>query len=72
MIDATDIDRIDRAQACLRRIMGESSKSDIPDVARELMYHLDMALRVVTSIRIMSGELDDVELAVSPHFRTED
>jgi hypothetical protein len=35
----------------------------------ELMHHLDMLLRVVTGIRVMSGELDHVELAVTPRPR---
>jgi hypothetical protein len=38
-------------------------------ITGELMHHLDMVLRVVTSVRIMSGELDDVSLAVSPRAR---
>lgn len=38
-------------------------------MASELTYHLDMVLRVITGIRIMSGELDDAPLAVTPLTR---
>jgi hypothetical protein len=65
-MDAADIDRIERAQVCLRRARAESSKAGMPGLAGELMHHLDMVLRVVTGIRVMSGELDDVQLAVTP------
>jgi len=64
-MDAADIDRIERAQACLWRARAESSKADMPGLTGELMHHLDMVLRVVTSIRITSGELDDAPLAVT-------
>jgi hypothetical protein len=66
VIDAADIDRIECAQACLLRARVESSEASTSSLARELMYHLDMVLRVITGIRVMSGELDDVELAVTP------
>jgi hypothetical protein len=69
MMDAVDIDRIEHAQACLWRARAECSQADMPSLARELMHHLDMVLRVVTGIRVMSGELDDVELAVTPRAR---
>jgi hypothetical protein len=65
-MDATDIERIDCAQACLQQARAESSEASTSSLASELMYHLDMMLRVITSIRVMSGELDDVELAVTP------
>ena len=65
-MDAADIDRVDRAQVCLLRARAESSEASMSSLTSELMYHLDMVLRVITSIRIMSGELDDVELAVTP------
>jgi hypothetical protein len=64
-MDAADLDRIEGAQACLLRVRAESSGTEIPSVAAELMHHLDMLLRVVTGIRVMSGELDDVEMAVT-------
>jgi hypothetical protein len=66
MMDAADIDRIQRAQVCLLRARVESGEANMSSPASELMYHLDMVLRVITSIRVMSGELDDVELAVTP------
>jgi hypothetical protein len=69
MMDVADIDRIQRAQVCLLRARVESSKASMSSPASELMYHLDMVLRVITSIRIMSGELDDAELAVTPQAR---
>jgi hypothetical protein len=65
-MDAADIDRIERAQASLQRARAESSKASTSSLASELMYHLDMVLRVITSIRVMSGELDDAQLAVTP------
>jgi hypothetical protein len=65
-MDAVDLDRIDCAQACLWRVRAESSETEIPSLVGELMHHLDMLLRVVTGIRVMSGELDDAELAVTP------
>jgi hypothetical protein len=68
-MDAADIDRIERAQACLRRARVECSQADISSLAGELFHHLDMVLRVVTGIRVMSGELDDVELEVTPQAR---
>jgi hypothetical protein len=68
VMDAADIDRIEHAQACLWRARAEH-QADMPSLAGELIYHLDMVLRVVTGIRVMSGELDDVELAVTPLAR---
>jgi hypothetical protein len=68
-MDAADIDRVERAQACLWRARAESSETGMPGLASELMHHLDMVLRVVTSIRVMSGELDDVPLAVTSNAR---
>jgi hypothetical protein len=68
-MEAAYIDRIDRAQECLWRARAEYSEADMPGLAGELMHHLDMVLRVVTSIRIISGELDDAPLAVTPHVR---
>jgi hypothetical protein len=65
-MDAADLDRIESAQACLSRARAESSETEIPGLVGELMNHLDMLLRVVTGIRVMSGELDDVKLAVTP------
>jgi hypothetical protein len=65
-MDAADLDRIECAQACLCRVRAESSGIEIPNLAGELMHHLDMLLRVVTGIRVMSGELDDVEMTVTP------
>jgi hypothetical protein len=65
-MDTADIDRIESAQECLRRARAECSQADMSSLSRELMLHLDMVLRVVTGIRVMSGELDDVELAVTP------
>ena len=35
-------------------------------LANELMHHLDMMLRVITSVRLMSGELDDMQLVLTP------
>jgi hypothetical protein len=68
-MDAADIDRIECAQACLMRARAESSEASTSSLASELTYHLDIVLRVITSIRIMSGELDDIELAVTPRPR---
>jgi hypothetical protein len=68
-MDAADIDRIEDAQACLRRARAEYIEADLPDLTGELMLHLDMVLRVVTSFRIMSGELDDAPLVVTPQMR---
>jgi hypothetical protein len=64
-MDAADIDRIECAQACLQRARTESSDANSSGVAGELTYHLDMVLRVITGMRVMSGELDDVRLAVT-------
>ena len=68
-MDATDIERIGLAQACLRGARAESSQADTARHAGELMHHLDMMLRIVTSIQIMSGELDDAELVLTPRAR---
>jgi hypothetical protein len=75
-VNAADIDRIERAQVCLQRARAESSEVDKVGLAGELTHHLDMVLRVVTGIRVMAGELDDVQLAVNcspgivlPHSR---
>jgi hypothetical protein len=68
-MDAADIERIVRAQVCLQKARAESCEADTSTVACELMYHLDMVLRVITSIRIVSGELDDVELVLTPRAR---
>jgi hypothetical protein len=65
-MDAVDIDRIDRAQACLLQARAECSEATTTTLATELIYHLDMMIRVITGIRIMSGELDDVPLVVTP------
>lgn len=67
--DAEAIGRIDRAQACLVRARSEPSEASASSMASELTYHLDMVLRVITGIRIMSGELDDAPLAVTPLTR---
>jgi hypothetical protein len=68
-MDAVDIDRIERAQVCLRRARAESSEAGVSSLARELMHHLDMMLRVITGVRVMSGELDDAELVLTPRER---
>lgn len=68
-MDAADIEGIVRAQTCLQWARAESCEGDAPTVASELMYHLDIVLRVITSIRITSGELDDVELVLTPRAR---
>jgi hypothetical protein len=68
-MDAVDLDRIERAQACLWQVRAEYSGIKIPSLVGELTHHLDMLLRVVTGIRVMSGELDHVELAVTPRPR---
>jgi hypothetical protein len=47
-MDAAELDRIEGAQACLSRVRAESSGTEIPSLAGELMHHLDMLLRVVT------------------------
>jgi hypothetical protein len=72
VMDAIDIDRIEHAQACLRRARAKSSEPDVSNHAGELMHHLDMVLRVVTGIRVLSGELDDVQLAVTPPAHLQD
>jgi hypothetical protein len=66
VIDAADFDRIERAQTCLQRARAGTSEAGDPGLAGELTHHLDMVLRVITGIRVMSGELDDVHLAVTP------
>jgi hypothetical protein len=68
-MDAVDIDRIERAQVCLRRARDESGEGNTSSLASELMHHLDVVLSVVTSIRIMSGELDDAQLVLTPRAR---
>jgi hypothetical protein len=68
-MDAVDIDRIERAQVCLRRARAEYGGASVSSLASELMHHLDVMLSVITSIRLMSGELDDVELVLTPRAR---
>lgn len=68
-MDDTDIERIELAQDCLHRARAESNEADIATHAGELMHHLDMMLRTVTSIQLMSGELDDAELVLTPRAR---
>jgi hypothetical protein len=68
-MDATDIERVECARVCLQRARAESSEADLSSFASELMHHLDMMLRVITGIRVMSGELDDVQLAVNHQAR---
>jgi len=41
----------------------------MPSLAGELMHYLAMVLRIITSGRTASGELDDAPLAVTPHMR---
>jgi hypothetical protein len=69
-MDALDIDLIERAQDCLGRAQAECSEVGVPSLASELMHHLDMVFRVITSIRLMSGELDDMELVLTARART--
>jgi hypothetical protein len=66
MMDAVDIDRIERAQVCLQRAREECNDAGRSSLANELMYHLDMMLRLITSVRLMSGELDDARLVLTP------
>ena len=68
-MDAADIDRVERAQACLRRAQAECSEVGVLGLADELMHHLDMMLRVITGVRLMSGELDDMGLVLTPRAR---
>jgi hypothetical protein len=68
-MDGVDIDGIERAQLCLLRARAESSEARVSSLANELMYHLDMMLRVITSVRLMSGELDDTQLVLTPRAR---
>jgi hypothetical protein len=68
-MDAVDIDWIERAQVCLLRARAECSEAGVSSLANELMHHLDMMLRVITSVRLMSGELDDTELVLTPRAR---
>jgi hypothetical protein len=68
-MDAADIDRIEHAQVCLRRARAECGEAGVSSLVTELMHHLDMMLRVITSIRLMSGELDDTGLALTPQAR---
>jgi hypothetical protein len=65
-MDAVDTDRIERAQICLLRARAECSEAGVSSLANELMHHLDMMLRVITSVRLMSGELDDMQLVLTP------
>jgi hypothetical protein len=69
-MDAADIDRIERAQVCLRQARTEPSETGVSSLAHELMHHLDMMLRVITGVRVMSGELDDVGLVLTARART--
>jgi hypothetical protein len=68
-MDVADIEHIDRAQACFQRARARLGEVDTSKLACELIYHLDMMLRVITSIRIMSGELDDAQLVLTPRAR---
>lgn len=68
-MDAVDIDRIERAQVCLQRARDEASQRGISSLASELMHHLDMMLSVITGVRLMSGELDDAQLVLTPRAR---
>jgi hypothetical protein len=68
-MDAIDIARIERAQVCLRRARAEYSEADASSLADELIHHLDMMLRLITSVRVMSGELDDMGLTLTPRAR---
>jgi hypothetical protein len=68
-MDAADIDLIERAQVCLLRARTESSEAGVSSLASELMHHLEVVLSVITSIRLMSGELDDTELVLTPRAR---
>jgi hypothetical protein len=69
-MDAVDIDLIERAQECLGRAQAERSGTSVSSLAGELMHHLDMMLRVITSVRLMAGELDDMELVLTARART--
>jgi hypothetical protein len=64
MMDTVDIARVHRADAFLLRACAEFNDADAPSLTAELMYHLEMMLRVVTKIGIMSGEL--ANFAVAP------
>ena len=68
-MDAREIARIEDAQACLRRARAEAGHADVSGHAGELMHHLEIVLSVITSIRLMSGELDDAELVLTPRAR---
>jgi hypothetical protein len=68
-MDAVDIDRIERAQVCLERARAERGEAGVSGLADELMRHLDMMLRLITSVRLMSGELDDTGLVLTPRAR---
>jgi hypothetical protein len=56
-MNTVDIARIHRAEAFLLRACEEFNEADAPSLAAELMYHLEMMLRVVDRIGIMSGEV---------------
>lgn len=68
-MDAVDIDRFERAQVCLQKARAKPSNTEMLCLASELMYHLDMMLRLITSFRLMSGELDDAQLVLTPRAR---
>jgi hypothetical protein len=69
MIDAVEIDWIERAQLCLQQARTESSQEGISSLARDLTHHLEMMLCVITCMRLMSGELDDAQLVLTPRAR---
>jgi len=69
VMDAVEIDRIERAQVCLQQARAKSSSSEMSCLASELMYHLSVMLSVITSMRLMSGELDDAQLVLTPRAK---
>ena len=63
-MDPLDIARVHRAEAFLLRACAEFDGADAPSLTGELMYHLEMMLRVATRPGIMSGDL--AHFAVTP------
>jgi hypothetical protein len=62
-METIDIARIHRAEACLLRACAVFNEADAPSLTAELIYHLEMMLKVNTKIGIFSGELAQFTVA---------
>jgi hypothetical protein len=63
-METIDIARIHRAEAFLLRACAEFNEADAPSLTAELIYHLEMMLKVNTKIGIISGEI--AQFTVTP------